>query len=126
VVSFTPRPLYHRDKNPRYPLFRGLGGPQNQCRRGGEQKKSLSGRPVNSLVTILTELHRFILTFGSFCFIHSFFLSVFFHCLFKIANSFLKVNLNGFLGAGVRAPVICVYRNAIRLLVIDQMCAICL
>jgi len=29
VVSFMPRLLYPRNKSPRYPLDRGLGGPQN-------------------------------------------------------------------------------------------------
>jgi hypothetical protein len=35
VVIFTPRPLY-----PQYPLDSGLGGPQSQSGRGGEEKKS--------------------------------------------------------------------------------------
>jgi hypothetical protein len=30
VVSFTPRLLYPREKNPRYPLDRRLGGPQSR------------------------------------------------------------------------------------------------
>jgi hypothetical protein len=35
VVSFTPLPLYHRGKGPRYPLDRRLGGPQSQPGRCG-------------------------------------------------------------------------------------------
>jgi hypothetical protein len=38
VVSFTPRPLYPRGKNPRYPSDRTLGGPQNRSGRRGEKK----------------------------------------------------------------------------------------
>jgi hypothetical protein len=33
VVSCTPRSLYARGKSPRYPLDRGLGGPQNRSGR---------------------------------------------------------------------------------------------
>jgi hypothetical protein len=40
VVSFTPRPLYPHGKSPWYPLDRRLGGPQNQSRRGFEEKNS--------------------------------------------------------------------------------------
>jgi hypothetical protein len=36
--SFTPRPLYPRGSNPRYPLNRRLGGPQDRSGRGGEKK----------------------------------------------------------------------------------------
>jgi hypothetical protein len=38
VVSFTPLPPYPRGKNPRYPLDRRLGGPQNRSGRRGEEK----------------------------------------------------------------------------------------
>jgi hypothetical protein len=40
-----PRPLYLRGKILRYPLDRGLGGPQNRAGRGGEEQNSppLSG-----------------------------------------------------------------------------------
>jgi hypothetical protein len=38
VVSFTPRPLYPRGENPRYPLDRRLGGPQGRSGRHGEVK----------------------------------------------------------------------------------------
>jgi hypothetical protein len=38
MVSFTPRPLYPREKNSRYPLDRRLGGPQNRSGRHGEVK----------------------------------------------------------------------------------------
>jgi hypothetical protein len=40
VINFTPRPLYHQGKSPRYPLDRGLGGPQSPSGRGGEEKNS--------------------------------------------------------------------------------------
>jgi hypothetical protein len=30
VVSFTPLPLYTREKSPRYPLIRRLGGPEGR------------------------------------------------------------------------------------------------
>jgi hypothetical protein len=39
VVSFTPRPLYPRGKNPRYPLDRRLGWPQSRSGRYGNEKK---------------------------------------------------------------------------------------
>jgi hypothetical protein len=38
LVSFTPRPLYPRWKNPRYSLDRRLGGPQSRSRRLEEKK----------------------------------------------------------------------------------------
>jgi hypothetical protein len=38
VVSFTPRPLYHRGKSPRYPLDRRLSGPQSRSERRREDK----------------------------------------------------------------------------------------
>jgi hypothetical protein len=38
VVSFTAWQVNPRGKNPRYPLDRGLGGPQSQSRRRGEEK----------------------------------------------------------------------------------------
>jgi hypothetical protein len=38
VVSFTPRPLYSKGKNPRYPLDRRLGGPQSRSGCGGVVK----------------------------------------------------------------------------------------
>jgi hypothetical protein len=37
MVSFTPRPLYPREKSPRYPLNTRLGGSQSRCWRRGEQ-----------------------------------------------------------------------------------------
>jgi hypothetical protein len=40
VVSFTPLPLYPQGKNPKYPLHRRLGGPQNRSGLGGEEKNS--------------------------------------------------------------------------------------
>jgi len=50
-------------QEPRYPLYRGLSGPQSQSGRGGDEKKShhchcleLNPRhPVHSLVTILSS-----------------------------------------------------------------------
>jgi hypothetical protein len=38
VVSLTPRSLYPREKSPRYPMDRRLGGPQSQYERHGEEK----------------------------------------------------------------------------------------
>jgi hypothetical protein len=38
VVSFTPWLLYPQGKGPQYPLYRRLGGPQNQSVHGGERK----------------------------------------------------------------------------------------
>jgi hypothetical protein len=38
VVSITPQPLYAREKNPRYPLDRKLGVPQNRSGLHGEEK----------------------------------------------------------------------------------------
>jgi hypothetical protein len=38
VASFTPLPLYTKEKSPRYPLKRGLGGLQSWSGRGGEEK----------------------------------------------------------------------------------------
>jgi hypothetical protein len=40
VVSFMPPPLYPQGKGPRYPLDRGLGGPQSRSGRCGEEKNS--------------------------------------------------------------------------------------
>jgi hypothetical protein len=33
MASFTPRPLYSRDKSPRFPFDRRLGGPQRRSGR---------------------------------------------------------------------------------------------
>jgi hypothetical protein len=41
VVSFTPRPLCPREKNPRYPLDKSLGGPQNRSGHCGEKNLAL-------------------------------------------------------------------------------------
>jgi len=40
VVSFTPRPFYHRGKYLQYTLDRRLVGPQIRSGRGGEEKNS--------------------------------------------------------------------------------------
>jgi hypothetical protein len=47
AVSFTPRPLYLRGKNPRYPLDRRLGGPRT-CLDDVEKKNSYPYRDSNS------------------------------------------------------------------------------
>jgi hypothetical protein len=48
VVSFTPRPLYPRDKSLRYPLDRRLGGPHSRFGRHKEEKYSSAYRDSNS------------------------------------------------------------------------------
>jgi hypothetical protein len=66
VLSFTPRPLFSRSQNPRYPLDRRLGGPQSRSGRGDEERKSHNyprresnpDRPARSIVSVLTELFR--------------------------------------------------------------------
>jgi hypothetical protein len=40
VVSFTPQPLYPKEKSTWYPLVRRLGGSQSRSGRGGEEKNS--------------------------------------------------------------------------------------
>jgi hypothetical protein len=37
-VYFMRQPLYPHGKNPQYPLARRMGGPQNQCGHGVEEK----------------------------------------------------------------------------------------
>jgi hypothetical protein len=50
VVSFTPRPLYHRRKSPQYPLDRTLGG--SQSRTGGlEEEKILDATEFRTLAS---------------------------------------------------------------------------
>jgi len=65
-VSFTTLPLYPRGKSPRYLLDRKSGGPQSRSGHGGEEKNSqpLHGIETesSSLVAILTELSRLLLT----------------------------------------------------------------
>jgi hypothetical protein len=58
VVSFTPRPLYPRGKNPLHPLHRRLSGPQSRTGRCGEEKnltptenQTLAVQAVNSRYT---------------------------------------------------------------------------
>jgi hypothetical protein len=41
VISFTPWPLYFLGKSPRYPLNKGLGGPQSWSGRCGVEKNFL-------------------------------------------------------------------------------------
>jgi hypothetical protein len=53
VVSFAPRPLYPREKSPRYPLDGRLGGPQKRSGLRGEEK----GR-VNRSMKILKKDRR--------------------------------------------------------------------
>jgi hypothetical protein len=65
--SFTPRPLYPREKSPRYSLNRGLGGPHSRSGNFGEEINLLTfpgfepryfGSIFHSLDTTLTELSR--------------------------------------------------------------------
>jgi hypothetical protein len=66
VVTFTPRPLYPRRKNPRYPLDMSLGGPQRRSGRRGEEKKfvfwqeSNHGPPDHSPLLLPTGPSRFL------------------------------------------------------------------
>jgi hypothetical protein len=53
VVSFTPRLLYPQGKSPLSPLGRRLGGPQRQCRRGGEEKNLQPLRESNPRTPIV-------------------------------------------------------------------------
>jgi hypothetical protein len=55
VVSFKPRPLYRRGKNPRYPLDRSLGGSQN---RYGHGENSCPYRDSNSDHSIAQPVAR--------------------------------------------------------------------
>jgi hypothetical protein len=57
VVSVTPRPRFARGKDPRYPLYRRLGGPLSRSEHRGWRKNPLPlpgieprspGRPVRS------------------------------------------------------------------------------
>jgi hypothetical protein len=48
LVSFTPLPIYPRIKSTRYPLDRGLGGPQYRSGRRGENNNSWHYRDSNS------------------------------------------------------------------------------
>jgi len=63
VVSFMPQSLYFRGKIPRYPLDRGLGGPQSRSGRSAKEKNSIRTRnrtPASHLVPMWTELPRFL------------------------------------------------------------------
>jgi hypothetical protein len=59
VVSFTPRPLYPRGKNPRYPVKRKLGVPQSRSERCREEENlALAGnwtRAVQPLTSLYTD-----------------------------------------------------------------------
>jgi hypothetical protein len=43
AVTFTPRPLYLRGKNSRYPSDRRLGGPQSRSGQGGLEIRPVRG-----------------------------------------------------------------------------------
>jgi hypothetical protein len=47
VVSYTHRPLYPREKSPRYPVDNRLGGPQIRSGQGGEEKILSPCRELN-------------------------------------------------------------------------------
>jgi hypothetical protein len=73
VVNITPRPLYP-GKEPRYPLNRGLCGPQNRSVRFGEGQVLLPlprfeppDRPVHSLNAIQIALPRLFLSSHCWC-----------------------------------------------------------
>jgi hypothetical protein len=63
-MKFTPQPLHPRVKSHLYPLDGRLGRPQSRYKFDREEKnpcpwrKSNSGRPARSLVTIMTEVSR--------------------------------------------------------------------
>jgi hypothetical protein len=68
-ISFMPLQFYPRGNTPRYPLYRRLGRPQSRSGCYGEYKNLLPlpgiesrllCRPTPSLVTIATELPRFL------------------------------------------------------------------
>jgi hypothetical protein len=56
LASFTPRPLHPRERKPRFPLDRRLGGPQSRSGRRGEEtiltlpglERRPLGRPIRS------------------------------------------------------------------------------
>jgi hypothetical protein len=52
VVSFIHLPLYTQGKNPCYPLYRRLGGPQSRSGRGDEEKNS---RPLLGLEPLIIQ-----------------------------------------------------------------------
>jgi hypothetical protein len=65
--------LYLRGNDPRYPLYRRLGGPQSRSGHRGYRKNPLplsgieprsTGRPVCSQDTTLTELPQLLLKMG--------------------------------------------------------------
>jgi hypothetical protein len=63
VVSFTPRPLYPRERRPRYPLDRTLNGLQSRSGRCGEENNfampGMEPGPSSSLaIAIPNELSR--------------------------------------------------------------------
>jgi hypothetical protein len=58
VVSFTPRPLYHRGNNPWYPLDRRLGGLQTQSGRNGGVEILAPLRKSNSYPLIIQPIRN--------------------------------------------------------------------
>jgi hypothetical protein len=54
MVRFTPRQLYPRGKEPRYPLVRGLGGPQ--IRSGRREENSWPYRDSNSDPSVVQKV----------------------------------------------------------------------
>jgi hypothetical protein len=64
MVSFTARPLYHREKRAQYPLDKRLGGPQSKSGQYREEKHLVPllgieppflSLPARDLVAIPTE-----------------------------------------------------------------------
>jgi hypothetical protein len=69
VVTFTPRSLFPRGKNPRYPLYTMLSGLQSRSGRGGAKKKKILSvsyvRQGEVLPVPLTEHHAMKAYWGS-------------------------------------------------------------
>jgi hypothetical protein len=56
VVSFTARPLYPREKCPRYQLDRKLGGPQSRSGRYGVFKAFCLIKPGDNFTFYLLQI----------------------------------------------------------------------
>jgi hypothetical protein len=70
TISFTPQPLYPRGKSRRYPLDRGLGGPQSRSECYGEKKNvAPTGNRTPAVQSVatpieLSQLSRYVVNCG--------------------------------------------------------------